>query len=234
MKPTETNSFKQALVDSVLREYSNIPYEDEINAKFFENIEKRCPPPQTVHRKTTQCIGKVIKRCILIAAIIAALALTALAFPAVRKAAIKFFTSNEGTHFSFNFDREKTASAPKSICQVYRPTYVPDGFYVDTVYVGPDLVTYIWRNNAGEYIAYDQMPIPKSGEGPSPDAEDVTTQMLYLNGYNVFCVSADVTGYYWTDHAYFYSLYFGPSVSETDRNKVFCSIAPDPAITNTK
>lgn len=230
MPKTELGPFEQALLDAALEEFADIPSEEEISLTFSEEFEEAgAELVEKARRGKVPSVSRTLRRVLLVAAIVAALATTVMATPSFRDAVIRFFSSNAGTHYEFSFDPEQAATAPEYIEKVYKPTYIPEGFSEDFAYVDIGYVCYIWLSESGESISFDQMTIPNDSEGPAPDAEQSTVETLNLNGYEVFCVSREGEGtiYYWTDNAYFYQLYYGVSISREEGNKIFYSIAWD-------
>lgn len=229
MPKTELRPFEQALLDAALEEFADIPSEEETGLEFSEEFEEAgAELVEKARRGKLPSVGRTLRRVLLIAAIIAALATTVMATPSFRDAIIQFFTQNAGTHYEFSFDPEQAANAPEYIEKVYKPTYIPEGFREDTVLIDANWVVYVWLSESGDFISLDQYPIPDGTGGPKPDAEDVVIETLNLNGYEVFCVYSDGnTMYHWTDNEYFYQMVFGPSVPEDECKKVFFSIAWD-------
>ena len=229
MEQNERTPFQQALLDATLESYADIPAEAEIDAQFSRKFLHQSDTLLNNARKgKSQRTGKNLGRILLVAAILAALTTTALAVPAIREALIKFFAKDAETHYEFYFDPEQAATAPEHVEKVYKPTYIPDGFCEDFIFIDLSGAAYTWLSENGDYITFDQMIIPNDTEGPAPDAEDVVVEILCLNGYQVFCVYSDgYTMYHWTDNAYFYQLIMGPSVSEEDCERIFYSIAID-------
>lgn len=235
MPKTELRPFEQALLDATLEEFEDIPSEEEIDLTFSSEFEEKGEQLVMKSRRgAVYYLSTTAKRAILIAAIVAALAITALAIPTIRESIIKFFTHDEGTHFEFSFDPEQAATAPEYIEKAYVPSYIPESFKEDTAIVNERMVTYIWVSDSGDYITFDQCPIPDKSDGPQPDAEDVTTETICLNGYEVFCVHGEITMYHWTDNEYFYQMCFGSSVSVEEQHKIFYSIAKDEDIVPVK
>ena len=226
MAKNTQQTFNRALRDAALEEFRDIPAEGDIDLEFSEAFEAWGQSMLASPKPAARPLRKSLRRLILIAAILAALVTTAMATPAIREALIKFFAHNAGTHYEFSFDPEQAATAPRYIEQAYLPTYIPDGYTAETVVIHPGFVTGMWSSESGGYMMFNQLPIPNDGEGPAPDAEDVTVEILNLNGYEVFCVYAEGYMYHWTDNKYFYHLYFSPSIAKEDSIKVFFSIAP--------
>ena len=228
MDKTKLKPFEQALLDTSLEAFADIPSEEEIELEFSDEFLQRSEDLIAKNRRGgLSMASKTLRRIILVAALIAALATTAMAVPAIREALINFFAQDAETHYEFYFDPEQAATAPEYIEKAYRPTYIPDGYQEDTVFIDFGYVCYMWCSDAGEYITFDQMPIPNDTEGPWPDAEDVTVETMNLNGYQVFVVYGDITMYHWTDNEYFYVLCVPTSVSQEEQHDIFYSIALD-------
>lgn len=226
MPKTELTPFEQALLDASLEEFADIPSEAEIDVEPSAAFEGRCEEMiEKDRRGKLRVLSTAVRRAILIAAIIAALATTVMAVPSIRRAIIEFFAQDTGSYYEFSFDQEMAATAPEYIEKVYEVTYVPRGFKEDTVSIDFGSVVYIWTMPNGDSISFDQYPIPNDSEGPAPNAENVTTETRNIDGYEVFVVHTHGnTIFYWTDNEYFFQLYFSESVSEKDQIKVFKSI----------
>lgn len=228
MSKTKLTPFEQALLDACLEEFADIPAEEEIALEPSESFsEKSAALIAQARRGRLRTLSKTARRILLVAAILAALITTAMAIPAVREGIIRFFTQNAGTHYEFSFDPEQAATAPEYIEKVYKPTYIPEGFREDTVFIDSSYVCYFWFSESGESITFDQMPIPNDTEGPAPDAEDVTVEILNLSGYQVFVVHAEIVMYHWTDNEYFYLLTVPTTLSTEDQHNIFYSISLD-------
>lgn len=215
---------EQALKEVTLEEFSDIPSENEIclipSEKFQKNCKRLIQQSQKgiVHRMRSS-----VRRAILIAALIAVLAVSAVAIPDVREAFVRFFVRNESAHYVFYFDPEQAATAPNVIEKTYCPTYIPAGYTMTSSDVGLTGNCYFWFDESYEnYIMFDQTVI--GGVDRAPYAEDSNAEIRNLNGYQVFCVYDEATVYYWTDNKYFYSLYCGPAISEEEMQRIFLSI----------
>lgn len=227
MEKMKQQAFKQALLDAALEEFQDIPAEKDIDLELSEEFEAMGRQLlERPEKKAVRTLGKGLRRAILIAAIIAALATTAMAVPAIREALIKFFSHNAGTHYEFSFDPEQAATAPDTIEKEYAPTYIPEGYSKDSCIETEELIAHMWVSESGEHIMFLQQIIPSNGSTPQPDAEDVTIETINLNGYEVFCINSQGYMYHWTDNAYFYQLVFDSSVTKEECLKVFSSISP--------
>ena len=80
MAKTEWKPFEQALLDAALEEFADIPAEDEIDLEFSEEFEEAgAALVAQARRGKTPGVGKVLRRVLLVAAIIAMLTTTVMA-----------------------------------------------------------------------------------------------------------------------------------------------------------
>lgn len=226
--------FEQALLDASLEEFADIPEEEDaidipISPGFAAKARKLI---RNTQRKTWRYTNTTAKRIILVAAIVALLATTAMAVPVIREAVIRFFVHDEGTHYEFTFDPETLSGAPQEIETVYMPTYIPEGYteiYRDYSVAG---VNGAWQKDGDfNYFSYAQILIPKYPEDGSwlgIDAEEVSAQYVVMNGYEVFRVEDnDIVCLAWTDYHYFYLLTMTTALT-AEVNQIFDSIQEIP------
>jgi hypothetical protein len=166
-----------------------------------------------------------LKRAVLIAAVVVILSTTVFAFREVGESFIKFLIKDDGSHYTFSFDPQQAATAPRTIETVYHASFIPKGYTLTTSSVQPSVVFYYWKDEAQEnYIMFQQSIIGDVDKVPYSD--DANAVILNINGYQVFRVRNDATIYCWTDNEYFYSLYFGPGVNEAHKQDIFEGIKP--------
>ena len=186
MTQVERSPFARALLDAAVESFADVPAEEALDTQFSPAFEKRI---KRISKKTSgdtyRPVTTAMRRAILIAAIIAALAITVMAVPQIRKAAIQFFIRNAGTHYEFTYDPEQLATAPKQIEKVYKPGYIPEGFVVtDPPIISTGAVMYTWFSTRfseiGDYISFDQYVIPRGENNSGPNAEGVETRLLNL------------------------------------------------------
>ncbi len=228
MTRIERTPFEQALLDVILEEFSTIPSEKEIEITISLGFQKTCEQLlKRARHGVVSRVGIAFRRAIIIAAIIAALITTAMAVPVIREAIIQFFFRNEGTHYEFSFDPEQAATAPDVAEKIYCATYIPKGYTQITADISFAGAGYIWLDESGEgYIMFNQYIIPEDNNS-GPNAEGTATEILNINGYQVFCVYDEGSMYYWTDNEYFFSLFGGPDISQEEMQKIFSSIQID-------
>lgn len=228
------NAFARALLTAALEDYATVSPEENIvfSPAFEKKMEKLC---KNTDRRVFHPVQTAFRRAILIAALLAALAVTAFAVPSIRNAILDFFVHDAGTHYEFTFTPEQAAAAPKQIEKVYRPMYIPEGFSLaEPPIISNGAVMHTWYSaslsKTGDFISFDQHVIPQGENNSGPSAEGVRTETLELNGYTVFCIYDYGVLYHWTNEEYFFQLYCDPGISEENRNKIFCSIAIDESI----
>lgn len=228
MARIERLPFEQALLDVILEEFSDVPCEQEIELTVSFKFQKMCEKLlRRARHGTVSHVSIAFRRAIIIAAIIAALITTAMAVPAIREAIIQFFVRNEGTHYEFSFDAEQAATAPDVAEKIYHATYIPEGYTEISRDVSFAGAFYMWSDEIGEdYIMFNQYIIPEENNS-GPNAEGTATEILNLNGYEVFCVHDEGTMYYWTNNEYFFELYCGAKVSEEVMQQIFSGIEVD-------
>lgn len=225
--------FQQALLDTALEEFKDIPAEEDIDVtpspKFTAWTEDLI---RKSRRRSWRYINTAFRRAVLIAAILSVLVVTVAATPAIREKVISFFIQDHGTHYGFTFDPEQAATAPECIETIMGPTYIPEGFELVLYESAPAGVIYAYQNSAGEWLDFDQSPIPEHPEDDSwinINAEDVTTQSKQIGDYWVFMtIGWGYYSLYWTDNSYFYSLGVPDSFSMDEVERIFLSIQPLP------
>lgn len=223
--------FQQALLDSVLAEYRDIPVEDT-GVPFSEAFLKKADKLLRAAGGPVSFRTRRILRGILIAALIAALlAGTVLAIPAVREGLIGFSLYSRGESYGVRFDPEAVATAPDSIETPYTLGYLPDGYMKETEYIHGTVAVLEWVNSEEEYIGFSQFTMPDRlddhwiilGDGDDPRKTvlmgDYMTQIIY-NKY-VYLVT-------WTDNEYFFVLELPRSMDEKTLEQIFLSCQPAP------
>lgn len=228
------SEFQRALVDATLAGFAHVPGEEATGITPSPDFEEQA---EDLIRKTRRTgwyyVNTALKRAILIAAIIGALATTAFAVPAIREAIIDFFIQDEGDHYEFTFDPEEAATAPDEIEMVYGPTYVPDGYELAVDDVSVAGVCLWWTNQNDQWICHYQHKIPNDPTNSEwlklDNSEDVTKKSITIGDYLVLVING--TDYYtliWTDNSYFYRLELDYSINEIEMVKIFENIQAMP------
>lgn len=224
-------AFEQAVVDSILAEYKDLPDEDELkeNSSFaFQHwsikLIKKTRNPYWYYVNTT------VKKVILIAIILSMMTMTAMAVPSIREAIIDFFFHNHGERYGITFDPIEVATAPKQIEIAQLPTVLPEGYTMVAHNITPAMVHGIWVNDEGEVISYIQNRLHENATSDTwigIDAEDVSRTTCILGEYLVEMVTnRESYALHWTDNAYVYTLELPNSISEEVMIEIFSSIQP--------
>lgn len=223
-------AFQRALVDSVLKEYVDIPNEDDLPDLFSNDFKAWATAFQKKYGLGKLGAGTVLKR-ILIAAIIAVLlAGVAMAIPAVREAVIGFFFHEDEVQIGITFDPEQAATAPKEIEIPYTIAYIPDTFSL--ALEGYERgSSYVWLvNDSDLWIIFTQHPIPEDSEKStwwSSDGENVSRKTVLLGDYLVEVIDGEENyKLVWINNEYLFTLELPYSVSEEEMQKIFASWGP--------
>ncbi len=235
MSAYDLEDIKAALLECVLDRYSDVPAEDEIDYTFSDKFEKwgqkmiKRTPDKKV-QGSAKFSSRSIKIAILIAALIAALAMTALAVPAIREAIVDFFLNDRGDSFGITFDPEQAKDAPDMVEEYRVPQYVPDGFELITDDKSIASVFLLWRNENSDLINYCQTPLPEDATKDNwigLNAENVERKDIVICGYQVVILQAqDRYTAIWTDNEYFYLMLLSNSVPFSEFERMLGSIKP--------
>lgn len=229
--------FEQALLEAYAEEFNDIPPEDECEVEFspafLANVQKINKKAQKNHWKKSKVI---LRRVALIAAILAALLLTACSIPAVREVFkdlfIDFFIADQKTHYEFTYDPAEVANAPKNIETAYAPTYLPDGFVEEEGVLSVSTVILNWckreADGSADWITFLQSVFPddpSSGEGISYNAENASTSWLALGGGEVLRIEDERSiSYVWSTSEYQFNIICDKTVGDAEIQRIFNSI----------
>lgn len=226
MKTNNQTPLENALAEIMLEEFADVPREEDIKIEVSHQFHKRMKGLGGTNAVTTvRGARSALKRVILVAAIVAILATTVFAIREVRETFIHFLINDDGSHYTFSFDPQQAATAPRTIEKVYHASFLPEGYTLTTSSVQPSVVVYYWQDESREnYIMFQQSIIGDVDKVPYSD--DTNAVVLNINGYQVFRIRNEATIYCWTDNEYFFSLYFGPGVNEAHKQDIFEGIKP--------
>lgn len=235
MNTKTATAFERALLTASSEMFADIPErEEDIVAGFSEDFLRRnealLRETESKHRRY---VGKVWKRAVLIAVIVALLTMTAMAVPAVREGIVKLFMHDRGAYFQFTVDPTQAATAPKRVETAYAPTHMPAGFRVQDEIYSISCISFIWVDADEEPIYYCQAPLPKPEDVGGISADNVRTSTLILGDYEVIRVDGEeCITYVWTAHEYLFTLLCTKKIPESEMQQVFDSIrlVPDAVI----
>ena len=232
MRKETLTPFEQALLEVNLREFEDIPGEESLHHEFSPAFEAKMEAMVRKARKNHWSKTKtVFRRALLVAALIAALLLTAYAIPAVREFFIDFFIKDKETYYEFTYDPEAVANAPEYIETVYMPTYVPKGFEEESYTCVAPSVTIVWYGDNKLFIVYEQVIMPQDPLKSADwgiDAEHSVLEWRSLEGGQVLYQESESTrAYFWATSEYRFTIRCSAELPEEELMKIFNSIAID-------
>lgn len=223
--------FEQALVDSILSEYSELPSEDDLPYEFspkFQAWAKKLL--RKAHNPAWYYVNTAFKKAIIVAIIICMLAVSAMAVPAIREAIIDFFFTNRGESYGITFNPQEAATAPEHIEQAVFPTFLPCEYNLIDQSITSATVSGFWISEDGNTIFFCQNRIPNDATSDNwigIDAEGATRTSQIIGEYLVEIVWLEESySLHWTDNAYIYSLELPNKISEETMIEIFSSIQP--------
>lgn len=223
-------AFQRALVDSVLKEYADIPDNHDLPDTFSDGFRAWADTFCKKDPGGKLRIGTVVKRILIAALIAVLLAGAAMAIPAIREAVIGFFFHEDDIQIGITFDPEQAATAPEEIIKCYSVTDVPDAFILAVTVEEKDAVYYWWMNDLEQWIIFSQHPMPDYPEDGcwwSTDAEESKHRTVLLGDYLVEIIDADDNyKLVWTNNEYLFTLELPYSVNEEEMQKIFASWGP--------
>jgi hypothetical protein len=90
--------------------------------------------------------------------------------------------------------------------KIYLLHYVPEGYKLKMEISNPSKVYYIWENEAGDMISFDQ--ISQSGQNILLNGEFGSTKIIEHNKFKIYCREFGDSCYYiWSDGTYFLTIF---------------------------
>ncbi len=205
------SEFQRALLNATLEDFADVPGEQDIDLnpspKFQAEAAALIRRSRSLHWRYT---NTALKRALIIAALIAMLATSAMAIPAVREAVIDFLFPLHSDYYGITFDPQEAALAPDEIRAVYGPTHIPEGYELAIEDVSPAGVAFWYVNAQDQWICFTQYVIPPDATDDSwfgVNAEEAERQSILMGDYLVEEIqSKSVYFWFWTDNQYLYSL----------------------------
>lgn len=205
---------REALLISVLDEFSDIPAENEIDYSFSPRFQARIKEISRKSEKAAWRFWHSSKRRLILVAVIVVLlaALAACAVPVIKQLYVDYFLVDNGESFGITFDPEQAANAPSTIEEYWIPNYCPDGHTLISQISAPSTVNCFWMNDSGEYVGYSQTIIPANTSNSTwigIDAEDVERSTETINGYKVELIASPQENHLvavWTNNLYFFKV----------------------------
>ena len=218
--------FQRALVDSVLQEYDAIlsrTPEMTPSAKF-----EQWGQDEICKHKRTHTVGGVLKGILIAAIIMALLAISAMAIPAVREAIIDFFLQEHADHYGITFDPDEAATAPSRIENQYHISYTPEEYVLVAEDVSLAGVSVFWMAEDGRYISFTQWIIQKGTEDDVLGLDNGGERTsIIIDGYWVeIIIQEETRKLVWTNNEYYFVLEVPCDMPQEEIDKIFTSWGP--------
>lgn len=226
MVKKEYTPFQRAILDSVLEDYKKL-MADAPEIAFSPITENQAEEKR--NRRNVPPVGRRIARAVLIGAIIVALlAASVMAIPALREKVVALFLREGGDSYGITFDPQAAAIAPTEIEQEYDITYLPDDCVLLSYSSSSITVKKVWVNSGGEQLMFSQWTISKQqmdiqfGVDTGSSRETVLMRDYFVN----IITNVEYRELIWTDNSYCYMLEIPTSVSWEEVEKIFASWGP--------
>lgn len=226
---TQLSPFQQALLDSVLKDYADIPKEKDIPDPFSDTFKAWVN--SMMQQNSTRKIRsfKVLKRILIAAAILLLLAGTAMAIPAVRTAILDFFFHENEERIAITFDPEQATNAPKAITTAYGVVYVPQSYQLVDESRSDSAVYQLWHSNK-QNILFTQYPLRHDLSNDNwwaANAKGYAHKSILLGDYQVEVIETEENyKLIWTNNEYLFTLELPYSVTEEEMQAIFASWGP--------
>ena len=178
--------------------------------RFIARLAKKTDSakPRTVSRRWT-------------AALVAVLLLVSLmSIGAVRKYVLGFFPSLVNDTLYVRFEEEVLASAPKTLEELYQPTYLPEGYvYVSEEWLDAQKHTY-WKNADGHTLCFAQIPLKEEFV-----FEDGTFEERTIAGMTaIYNSDGNQHVYFWCYNNYAFTLTLSEDLSKEEIELILRSL----------
>ncbi|MBO5111316.1 MAG: DUF4367 domain-containing protein [Clostridia bacterium] len=207
---------RQAIAQEIDREIADL------------TTEKVTAPRALQHAQAIPTRGKWLrfagKRVAIFAVVILVMLTSAISVKAVREPAVAFFTETVGGWIHTVYDAAIRARAPQIIERAYAPQYIPAGYQLLRQGQHKLSAHYIWENEKGELLMFDQSTLHGESYVRSQGATLIEwngVQVLYYKG-NSYHV------YYWNTNEYEFCLSAHARLSDEEIVKIASSLAEAP------
>lgn len=219
--------FQQALIDSVLQEYVDVPNEQVHFSHEFQQWAASFAQSSTPRKLR---MHSALRKILFAAVITILLASTAMAVPAIREAVIDFFASDYEERTGISFNPDKAATAPAIIVTPYHITWIPSEYQIIEDTVSASNVLQRWDDENNHWITFIQYPAsiyPDIDAWMGINKKDAQYQTITVDGYLIrMIVTDDYRKLIWTNNEYFFVLELPYTITEEEMNAIFSSCLP--------
>lgn len=203
------NTFRRALLDATLADYDDVSADQSvIFSSAFTRKTKRLLRKNYADKQIARKFP--VKRIILIAAILSLFVISVVAEPVTSEEDWIILVDENGNsidRIKLSIPYENSSKAPENLEKLYMPTYLPEGFTLESKNINETRIRYQWQDVNNDYIIFSQSVL--QGEHLIPLlTSDYVCEVITINSMDVLrIVSYDVI-YVWTDGMYLYRFDF--------------------------
>ena len=222
--------FQKALLQSVLEEYDDLPWESELEDTFSDPFHEwaegfiRKQRPQRVRAR------RILRTILIAAVLLVLLAGTAMAIPAVREAIIDYLFHDYEKAIGITFDPAVAATAPDRIEEWYEIENIPAEFELvmeDKLSVS---ASFWWTDKDDRLVFFIQHTIPNDPLNDSwmgINIKNYSKETVLIGDYWVDIIRMENSYLLvWTNNAYFFTLELPNTIDDDTMREIFLSWKP--------
>lgn len=201
--------FCRALLDATLVDYEDVLADQSVDfSPAFTRKTKRLLHKNYADKQIARKFP--VKRIVLIAAILSLFVISVVAEPVTYEEDWIVLVDENGNSINrikLSIPYENSSKAPDKLEQLYIPTYLPEGFMLESKNINETRIRYQWKDANNDYIIFSQSVL--QGEHLIPlITSDYAYEVITINNNDILrIVSYDVI-YVWTDGMYLYRFDF--------------------------
>ena len=221
MDKTDRELFGQALAEALAERFEEELAACEESAVCSEDHYRKmqeiiCPSARVPKRKFS-------RKSLLAIIIAAALLLTGCAAYICRNE-IRDFVEDAYEKFVRLTYCENYKKSSAKICEVYKLTYVPEGYELVEETNNPIDIFYRFENEKGEFLTFQQDVLDKTNSGL--DAENDNTKLYEFGKLKIYCRILDTSSHYiWNDGEYALYLTSSTLLDETELETIMLGVS---------
>lgn len=220
---TSSSMFTQALLDSVVNEYADVPSESELSHSFADKIK-------FPERKRPLSVRRYLRTVALIAVLISAFLCGSMFANYNDPVQVGLVLHHNGERYSFTAETQNIENLPKQLSPQC-PEYIPDGYKLSLSDFTSNAV-FQYYSCGDSYISYAQHTLssdPDAEYGFSIYGETVSISQIEINDTEAYYLVDEDCGdinIVWTSDKYIYYLKFFGDLDNDEIEHVFKSIRP--------
>ena len=214
---------KEALLEEELAEMAVIDTLPDEEIAFTEKYKIKMQKLLSKHKKRTHNTDRFIpKRLVgVLVAILITLALM-MSISAIRKPIVKFIVNVYDSFISISVEEDEGSTPPKTIKQIYMPSYKIDGFHIHSTNNQSTISITIWTNNNNVFISLEQSII---SDEIFLDYETANFTKIKLNSYETYYIEKNNNYcFIWSDGEYIFKMIFPNIIEFSEIEKVIESM----------